>query len=295
MGIGIAIGLASLAGIVLLARYVAAGGMRLGVPLALLVLAVVVTFSLTQIAGVYYRIPVLVMLVLVALLAVVGWLFIEVGRGVAWHRTRLAALVGMLVAATALATLLAIAIPTGQMMVPLFETRAAQIAGASGFTALLAPDQEMPTDQGNPVAVIDAAKRGVSITYKTFTLGEWKADGALTRDEMRAALAPGKDALQPGGLVVASGALYEELTVSGAPALGVEFQDAGVGAKGTPGGAKPLIRVLVFERDGVQVRLLSDSKMVFDGISGGQEIYSWQPALDFAGLATIGESLQPAE
>lgn len=294
MWIGIAIGLVALAGTVLLARYVAAGGTRLGVPVVLLVVAVCVTFSLTQLLGIYYRIPLPALLVLVVLLGVVGWLFIEVGRGIGWNRPRLLGLVGMLVAATLLATVIAMATPAGNLLVPLFKTRAAQIAEAQEFTLLLPADQEMFTDW-LPVEVIETPEPGVSIAYEAFTLAEWKAESPLSEEDMRALLAPGQPAVQPDGFLVTSDAVYESLAVGGAPALGVEFVDEGLDEKGSLGGGTPLIRVLVLARDGVQVRLFSQSRMVFDGITDGQEIYSWQPALSFEELAAIGASLEPLE
>lgn len=294
MWAGIAIGLAALAGLVLLGRYVATGGTRVGGALMLLVIGVSVTFVLAQLLGIYYRIPLAMVFVLVALLGVVGWLIVEVGRGIAWERKRLAALVGMLISSTVLVTLLMIALPAGGLLMPLFKVRAVQIAEANGFTALLVPDEPIGRDEGLPVDVLATPQPGLWITYKTFVLAEWKAGGSLAGDEMRALLAPGKDAMMPNGYRVSSDAVYESLTVGGAPALGVEFEDSGMDEKGRLGGGKPLIHVLLFERDGVQVRLLSDSRMVYQGAPHGIEAYSWQPALSFEELAAIGESLEPA-
>ena len=285
------IALIALGGTYLLARHVAAdGGPRTGLWAGLLVVIVVAVSFAAQIVSIYYRPPIgwLIALALAAVGAVA--LFIRIGRDVQWRGSRVAAVVGMLVVADITLVLAMIALPFGSMLVPLFEASAQQMAEADGFDILLAPDETMFTEY-KPITKLDAdAGGGVQVQYEHFTLLERKADGPLDHTALGRVLASGVDPLVTGGPRITDDAAYTETTVDGRPALGVEYADRNAVEK--QGMAHESVRVLAFERDGVEVRIFSHGWQRFDPDTGA---YTQVDALSFDELLRIAASLARGE
>jgi len=284
------VALAILAGAVALGWFVAKGGRpRTALWCLLLGVATAVSLFVAQIVQIQYR-PTAVWLVALAagLVAVVA-LFVRIGADVSWDRTRVIALVGMVLVVLVAFVFSAIAMPTGDLFIPLFETRAQQMADAQGFDVLLAPDEQMFTEY-LPITEVESADGGVQIQYERFTLVERAVDGALSLEGMRAALAPGTEPLGPGSVRVEQDARYDTTIVDGMPALIVEYKDRSSAEKGSLGIED--IRVLAFAPDGVLVILYSHGWMQYEP---EDESYTPVDALSADELVGIAESLTPLE
>jgi hypothetical protein len=191
--------------------------------------------------------------------------------------------------AAAAATLLAgmfspLGMPTG-----LIETRAAQIAEANGFVALLPEGERMVSDY-MPVDAIDETDVVLTVEYEDFMLHERKAATPMDEDDLRALLSSGSRPV--GWAEVPRDAEIEVLDVNGRPALGATFlwTPAEGEFKGLPGDSR--VSVLVLEVDGVDVRMESVGHQVY---TGANEQYEYRPALALEELAAIAGRLAPVE
>ena len=198
--------------------------------------------------------------------------------------------VGFLVATLVLSTLALMFLPMGGLLRPVFETAAGQIADENGFVLLLPPGEEFITEY-NPVGEIEG--EGVSLEYRGFTIQERSAEGALDSDALRSILAEGTSPIGEGGPPITSSASYETFEVSGSPALGVEYDDSMAAEKQNLGVEK--VRALVFERDGVEVRIYSHGWMEYEGGTGVEERYTPVDAMSFDDMLAIAGSLEPLE
>lgn len=285
------IGLAALAGTVLLVRYIAAGDSRLMLWTVLLALATALASLLGQLASIYYKLPWGWVVVIAAALLVVTSLVWLVGTSGGWKTRRIVAIVALMLLSTITLMFVMIAVPSGALMMPLFDARAQQIAEANGFDILLPADLDMDTDAGLPVGVTSDGE-GVSLGYKRFILVERKADGAIGYAELEALVAPGERPagdVGPGSLI-ARDAEYTELEVEGRPAIGVSYQ-AATEEKADDLLGTDSVNILVFERDGVLVVLYSQGYMEYQP----DETYTRREALSFDELTGVGESLEPLE
>lgn len=283
------VGLAALVAAVLLVRYVGTGGgPKTMLWAALLPLATALAMLLFQVASIYYRMPFFWIAVLVLALLATLALVVRVGLDVQWKPLRVVAMFGSMLLALVLIIAVLIAAPTGRIFVPIFEVRGQQIAEASGFTVLYPAGEQLRVDY-LPIDTIGKPSRGVSINYDRFLLQERKGEGQLTHAQLEKRAAAGEDPMELGrGLP--SSAKYEAFEVDGNPALGVEFMEN----EGMPGKSS-VSRMLLFEKDGVDVRMLSTSEMRYTGTSKGVENYEPVDALSFEELVRIGKSLEPAK
>lgn len=282
------VALVILAGAAALGWLVAKGGRpRTGLLCVLLGLATAVTLFVAQIVQIQYRPTVPSLVALGAGLIAMMALFIAIGRDVGWKGARLAALAGMMAVVVVAFVFIAMAMPSGDLFVPLFESRAQQMAAEQGFGALLARDEAMFTEY-LPVTEMGPGD-GVQIQYERFTLVERAVDGAPSLDDLRTALAPGTEVLGPGSVRVEQDARYETTIVQGRPALTVEYKDRSTAEK-TSFGIED-VRVLAFARDGVLVIVYSHGWMEYEPEG---DIYTPVDALATDELVMIAESLEPA-
>jgi hypothetical protein len=221
--------------------------------------------------------------------------FIMVGKSVRWDRLRVVGTLLLGLAGFVFMTLVLMALPFGNLMTPLFEVRGQQIAEDAGFELLVPAGHKLVLDY-LPVDAI-AGDEGVNMRYEGFELQERKADGDTTMATLRTVLAAGEDPLGF-QMKIPSNATYEELEVDGKPALGVEFTLDEQGKPSTQGGLpgkQSVIRILAFGRDGVDVRMKSEGNMAYQGGTGENERYEYQPPLEFSELVEAAESLEPAK
>lgn len=280
------IAVAALVALALLIRFLGKNGdTRTTTWTLLLIASVVVAMLLFSITSVFYTPPLMwTTLTSGAVLAALV-LFYLAGRSLGWKGSRVLALTGTLVLSLLLATVLLIALPAGRFMTPLFETRANQLAEAHGFEALMAPDEVLVTDY-LPVSGL-AADDGVSIEYERFQVQERKAEGALSEADLERIAAPGEDPLGR-DLSIPEDATYEWFEVNGRPALGVEYNDRGRLPKD-----QSIFRLLIFEKDGVDTRMVSEDRNEYKGEREGEEVYEYGPPLAFEEMVQIAESLKP--
>lgn len=284
------VALAILAGAVVLGWFVAKGGSpRTALWCVLLGVATAATLFVAQIVQIYSRPPAVWLIALaVGLIAMVA-LFIRIGADTSWKGARIVALVGMVLVVIVAFVFSAMAMPTGNLFVPLFELRAQQMAEAQGFEVLLAPDEQMFTEY-LPVTEITSADGGVQIQYERFTLVERAVEGGLGEEELHAVLAPGTEPLGPGSARVEQDARYETTFVQGGLALIANYADRSTAEKGSLGIEE--IRVLAFARDGVLVLIYSHGWMDYEPEG---ESYTPVDALSADELVRIAESLAPLE
>lgn len=284
-------GLLALVVIVVLARILArSGGQRTMLWLILLALSVATGAFLSQFAFIYHRMPVGWIVILVLAAAVIVTLFVRVGRDLSWRAGRLGGVAGLLVVTLVLSTLVMMFMPMSEQLMPIFKTTAGQIAEDHGFTLLLPPDESFITEY-NPITELKG--EGVSLEYAGFTLQERTAEGALDAGALRSILDEGTLPIGEGSPPVTDSATYEEFEVAGAPALGVEYEDTMAAEKQNLG--LEAVRVLVFERDGVEVRIFSHGYMRYEGQESGEERYTPVDAMPFEDMLAIAESLEPIE
>jgi len=289
----IAIGLLVLAGIVFGAWRLWTGvpeadRRRATWPVVGFALAVIVGLTAAMYAQAYYRVPALVLVGLIALWIAVLTLAVMTVR-VIGRTGRTFLLLATVFVAAAAATLLAgmfspLGMPTG-----LIETRAAQIAEANGFVALLPEGERMVSDY-MPVDAIDETDVVLTVEYEDFMLHERKAATPMDEDDLRALLSSGSRPV--GWAEVPRDAEIEVLDVNGRPALGATFlwTPAEGEFKGLPGDSR--VSVLVLEVDGVDVRMESVGHQVY---TGANEQYEYRPALALEELAAIAGRLAPVE
>lgn len=295
---GILIALVAIGGAALFTWLIARGGGEHPVLWSvLLAVAVVLGLLLLNVSGVYYRIPVGWVVVRVASALVVIALFVLVGRSVSWKPGRLAAVIGLMVSTMAITVFALMAMPVGVYFTSLFEARGQQIAEEAGFTALFAGGRDLKVDYLPVDAIGGDATQGVGIQYEDFELQERKADGPLEMSELEAILAAGEDPFGY-GMRIPSDAEYQRFEVNDRPALGAEFTLDPKGQSPKPGELpekQSVIRILVFEMDGVQVLMKSEGAMEYQGGYGENEEYEYRPPLDFDGLLEAAASLDPVE
>ena len=254
----------------------------------------VIGFALAVIAGLtaamytqaYYRVPVAVLVGLIAVWLVVLALALAITRTLGRNGRTFLLLATVFVAA-AVATLLVgmfspLGTPTG-----LIEVRAAQIAEANGFTALLS-DEPMITEW-MPVDTAPGGD-GLRVEYQGFVLQERLAEEPLGEAELRALVAPGQKPL--GFVEVSRDASVTVVDVNGRPAAGATFYWAPPEAAVKGLTIENRASVLVLEIDGVDVRLESTSGTVY---TGANEQYEYRQALSLDELAAVAASLTPVE
>lgn len=258
--------------------------------LALLAASVAIAAFLSQFAFIYHRMPVGWIVVLALSAAVVISLFVLVGRSLSWKAGRMIGVAGMLFVTLVLSAFVAMFMPGGERLEPIFKTSAAQIAEDHGFTLLVPPDEEFIADY-NPVTELKG--EGVSLQYERFTLQERAADGPLGEEALRSLLAAGTLPIGEGSPPITDSAIYEVFEVAGSPAVGVEYEDLMTAEKKNLG--VEMVRVLVFERDGAEVRIFSHGHMRYDGQENGQDRYTPVDAMPFEEMLRIAGSLEPVE
>jgi len=282
------VALVILAGAVALGWSVArAGGPRTWL-WCLLGIVIAASLFVAQIVQIQYRPTAVWLIALGAGLIAALVLFVRIGADVSWRGGRVAALVGMVLVVIVAFVFVAMAMPAGDLFVPLFEDRAQQMAEAQGFDVLLAHDETMFTEY-LPVDEVGSGD-GVQIMYERFTLVERAADGAYGEEELHAVLAPGTEPLGPGSVRVEQDARYETTYVGEELALVVTYADRSTAEKGSLGIED--VRALAFARDDVLVIVYSHGWMEYEP---ADESYTPVDALSADELVRIAESLKPAE
>lgn len=284
-----AIAAAALTGIVLLIRFISSGDARTALWAVALVLATAIAAVFAQLASIYYTMPIGWLVAIgVAMLVVVALVW-RIGTDAEWKLPKVIALAAVMLLSMVALTFVAIAAPTGKLLTPLFETRASQIAEANGFELLLPAGAEMNTDEGLPVDET-ADGEGVTLGYSRFVLVERAAEGLLDHDELAERARPG---MRPVGDIgpgseIPEDVEYTELRLDSRPALGVSYKavteenlDDALGLDD--------VRLLLLERDGVQIVLYSQGSMEYQS----DESYAPRPPLAFEELMRIAESLEP--
>lgn len=284
-----AIAAAAFTGIVLLIRFISSGDTRTALWAVALVLATATAAVFAQIASIYYTMPIGWLVAIgVAMLVVVALVW-RIGTDAEWKLPKVIALAAVMLLSMVALTFVAIAAPAGELLTPLFETRASQIAEANGFEPLLPTEAELNTDAGLPVD--DTADgEGLTIGYTRFVLVERAAEGPLDHDELTERARPGTRPvgdIGPGS-EIPEDAQYTELQLGARPALGVSYKAVTEENLDDVLGLDE-VRLLLFERDGVQVVLYSQGSMEYQ--SDGS--YTPRSPLSFDELVRIAESLEP--
>lgn len=287
-----AFGLFALAGAIVLVRFIGKGSetrqARTTWLAAAFAVASVVALGTFSFASVYFRMPSAWIVALAAAGLVALRLFTLVGMDVRWQWRRVLALVGLFVLTGIAFGAIVMIVPGGAMIQSLYATRTQQIAEEYGFTALLPTSQEMPTDY-LPVETLAKPDEGLSITYNDFWLQERKAAKAMTQADLEQLVAPGV-ALMGDGPGIPADAKLSTHSVRDQPAVAVEYSyvpgRVSAGAAKSPENAVGL----VFELDGVEVRMLSESGQREDN---GE----WEPfaSLTVNELLTIAGTFEPVE
>ncbi len=254
-----------------------------------LMLVAFVGFVLWGLASITYIWPMswIVGVSILAVGAVV--LIVIIGRDVRFRPLRLVAVAGLvLMAAIMFGNLVSWNIEYA-FTEPLYVTRAEQIAKANGFNALLAPDQHFAFDYGYLVGMPPGSKEGLQIDYEDApTVQERKASGASVA-ELKKLVEPG--ARPYGGdsdIVIPADASVTTLTVQGQPAVAAEWTFIPPEAV-KPGAVQSVTNhVLVFELDGVEVRVFDEAEHMDSG-AGQRSETSLDDVVRFA------ESLRAAE
>lgn len=284
--VGGLVAVAALCALVLLVRFLGKRGTPRTVTWTLtFIAAAVLALVFLNVTSIFYTPPLLWTTLTsgAVLAAIVSFVF--AGRTLGRNGSLLLGLAGVLVLSLFLATVLLMALPTGRFMTPLFETRAQQIGEAHGFEAILAPDETLVTDYG-PVSGLEGDD-GFSIEYQRFQMQEREAEGTLSEAELERIVAAGEDPLG-WDRGIPEDATYEWFEVAGRPALGVEYNASGPLPKD-----QSVFRLLVFEKDGVDVRMVTEGRNEYKGERDGEEIYEYGPPLTFEELVRIAETLRP--
>lgn len=295
---GVLIALVALIGIALLLWFIIRGAGKLtAVWAVMLVVAVGIAMLVWNISGIYYRMPPGWIVALASSVLVVIALVVMVGKSVAWKGSKVAATLGLVFCTFAITVLALMFSPLGEMLTPVFEVRAQQIAEEAGFAVLLPDGYDLKLDY-NPIDPLGGKPAdGVLVRYEGFELQERAATGALSTAELNEIVGPGEDPSDYGAPIPTS-AEYEDRDVNDRPAIGLEYQVGPTGAGGKPGGdagKQGQVRILVFERDGVLVLIRSEGAMEYQGGSGENERYDYVEAMDLDELVTVAESLAPSE
>ena len=283
------VALVILAGAVALGWSVAkAGGPRTWLWCLLLGVVIAGSLFVAQIVQIQYRPTAVWLIALAAGLIAAVVLFILIGKDVGWKGGRIAALVGMVLVVIAAFVFSAMAMPAGDLFVPLFEDRAQQMAEEQGFELLLAPDEPMFTEY-LPVEEVGSGD-GVQIQYERFTLAERAVDVPVDSIKLREFLGESVEPLGEGAPAIPGDAVYTEVAINGAPGLVAEYEDRSTAEKGSLGIED--VRVLAFARDGVLVTIYSHGWMEYEP---SDDSYTPVDALSADELVKIAESLEPAE
>lgn len=295
---GILIASVALLGTAFSLWFIARGAGRLTAAWAvMLVLAVGIAVLVWNISGIYYRMPLGWAVALASAVLVVVALGVMVAKSVAWKRSKVAATLGLVVFSFAIMVVAMIFLPLGAYFVPIFEARGQQIAEEAGFTALYADGYDLKLDYLPVDAIGGKPAKALLIRYEGFEVQERASEGALAIADLKGLLASGEDPFDYGA-PISSDATYEEYDIGGRPALGVEYAVDPTGAPGKSGGdpgKQGMIRMLVFERDGVLVLLRSEGAMEYQGGSGDNEQYDYVEAMEFDELVAVAKSLAPIE
>jgi hypothetical protein len=153
---------------------------------------------------------------------------------------------------------------------------AAQLAKNNGFTALFPRDEKPRLGEGAEAQESDG---GIYMNYGHFEVLERPASGA-TEQELIVRVSDGATPLGNMGVSVEPGGNVATLTVNGQIAAANEYSYAF--PLGDPKGEKRDAVVLVFEKDGVDVRMMSGTPGAGDKLS-------------LEALADIAESMRPLE
>jgi hypothetical protein len=192
--------------------------------------------------------------------------------------------VALFVGSVLLFALLAVAAPGLGNIFP-FETTARQIGEANGFVVVLPTGQKMNTGSA-PVSPLESPGQGVWIDYEGFTVEERKASGA----DLAKLIAVGSRPFA-GSEPIPSDASTSSPLVSGATAYSAEYTPVPKQvAEENPPPGKRTAAFLVFEKDGVEVRLFSGSTEQLDN---GKWVMV--PGRTVAQLVKIAESMQPVD
>lgn len=292
LGVALVIGgitLVALAGAVALARFIAKsstwGAGRGALLAAAYVLAVLVTAAVGSYTSIYYVKPVGLILAVAASAAVLIALFVTLGRGLRWEPLRVVALVGLAFVSMVFFGISVMGL-SGLVEPPFpYTTRARQIAEANGFSVLMPRDQELQTDS-LPIDPLPAPDKGVWLAYETFELEERKAGVGSAKGPLEARL---REAITDTATEVS----VKTATVGGTPAVVAEYRiPPPEGVSGSEFAPKFQRETkLIFERDGVEVRLRSSAgERERDG-----EFVPF-PSLTTAELVAIAETLElPAQ
>ena len=282
------VALVILAGAVALGWFVAkAGGPRTWLWCLLLGVVIAGSLFVAQIVQIQYRPTAVWLIALAAGLIAAVVLFILIGKDVGWKGGRITALVGMVLVVIAAFVFSAMAMPAGDLFVPLFEDRAQQMAEEQGFDLLLAPDEAMFTEY-LPVEEVGSGD-GVQIQYERFTLAERAVDVPVDSIKLREFLGESVEPLGEGAPAIPGDAVYMEVAINGAPGLVAEYEDRSTAEKGSLGIED--VRVLAFARDGVLVTIYSHGWMEYEP---SDDSYTPVDALSADELVKIAESLEPA-
>ena len=286
------VALLAVAAAIALVMYIAKGSVRDRKQTAWLcvglLVAAFVGIAALNFTAVNYTIPPAWIVALVIVGLTVLGLFVRIGMDVRWRPLRVLALVGVVILASIVFAAVGMSGIGSQWIQPLYRNRVAQIAEANGFTALLPAGQEMPTDS-LPVDALPAPDAGLGVSYEDFWLQERKSEKAMTEADLEKLVAPGAKPMGPESPPIPDSAKVTTTTVQGRQAVAVEYELTPEGAEVGKTKADVIV-VLVFELDGVDVRMESQS-----GVR--ESSGDWVPFsnLTVDGLAKIAETFEPVE
>ena len=193
-------------------------------------------------------------------------LIVFIGRDVRFRPLRLVAVAGLvLMAAMMFGNLVSWNIEYA-FTEPLYVTRAEQIAKANGFKALLAPGQHFAFDYGYLVGTPPGSKEGLQIDYEDApTVQERKASGASAAELKKLVEAGARPYGGDSDIEIPADAKVTTLTVQGQPAVAAEWTFIPPEAV-KPGAVQSVTnQVLVFELDGVEVRVFAETEQMDSG------------------------------
>ena len=284
------VGVVALAGAIALVLFIGKGSThpRRTTWLCVALLAVAfIGFGVLNVAATNYVMPLGWIIGIAIAPIVVAGLAVLIGIDVGWRVSKLVALAGLVVLAGLMFAALGMSGAGSSMVQPLYANRAAQIAQANGFTALLPADLKMPTD-AMPVDTLPKPDEGLGVSYEDFWLQERKGTGASEAD-LEKLVSAGAKPMGEQSQPIPSGGTITRTTVQGQPAVANEYTLTQGGGKSGESKSFSTI-VLVFELDGVDVRMSSES--------GVQESSGeWVPFsnLSVDDLVQIAETLAPVE
>lgn len=102
------------------------------------------------------------------------------------------------------------------------------LAADGGFTALVVPGGQSAVDEWPVGELTDPA--GFTLAYGQLSWGhgsiaEYRATGPMTRTDLRSLIKPGQPIAPGWNQMIPAGAVYQDLTVQGGPAVGLDLTD----------------------------------------------------------------------